>query len=148
MNRKRSGFTLVEILIVVVIMAVLAATIIPQFTSSTKDAQTSTAVFNLQAMRSQIEMYKAQHNGVAPDKLVNLTFRSKSDRSTGTAGADPTTYPFGPYLINIPDNPLNNLNTETAITAPPTAAPAGTSGWLYNKATGQVYLDDATLYTE
>ena len=42
-SRRSSGFTLVEILIVVVIMAVLAATIIPQFSSATNDAKTSGA---------------------------------------------------------------------------------------------------------
>ena len=40
---RRSAFTLIEVLIVVVIMAILAATIIPQFTDSTKDAKASTA---------------------------------------------------------------------------------------------------------
>jgi general secretion pathway protein G len=147
MNAKRSAFTLVEILIVVVIMAVLAATIIPQFNSSTKDAQTATAVFNLQSLRSQIELYKAQHNGVAPEKLADLTFRSNTSRTTGAVTASPATYPFGPYMHAMPENPFNNLATETAITATPTSA-TGASGWLYNKATGQVYIDDATLYTE
>ena len=35
----RSGFTLVEILIVVVILGILAAIVIPQFTNATQDAQ-------------------------------------------------------------------------------------------------------------
>ena len=41
MNAKvhRSAFTLIEVLIVVIIMALLAATIIPQFASSTSDAK-------------------------------------------------------------------------------------------------------------
>ena len=42
-SRRPSGFTLVEILIVVVIMAVLAATIIPQFSSATNDAKAKCA---------------------------------------------------------------------------------------------------------
>mgnify|MGYP002626473716 CR=1 FL=1 len=42
-NKRHSGFTLVEVLIVVVIMAVLAATIIPQFSDSSKDAKVSSA---------------------------------------------------------------------------------------------------------
>ena len=43
-TQKQNAFTLIEILIVVVIMAVLAAAIIPQFTDSTDDAKESTAV--------------------------------------------------------------------------------------------------------
>ena len=46
-TQDRSAFTLIEVLIVVVIMAILAATIIPQFTDSTKDAKTSTAKMNV-----------------------------------------------------------------------------------------------------
>ena len=46
-NSPRSAFTLIEVLIVVVIMAILAAAIVPQFTDSTKDAKSSTAKFNL-----------------------------------------------------------------------------------------------------
>ena len=51
------------VLIVVVIMAILAATIIPQFTDSTKDAKTSTAKMNLATLRAQIQLYRTQHTG-------------------------------------------------------------------------------------
>src|SRR5687767_2144937 len=65
-KRSREAFTLIEVLIVVVIMAVLAATIIPQFSSSTKDARESSLRFNLHALRSQIELYKLHHTGAVP----------------------------------------------------------------------------------
>lgn len=149
MNAKRAAFTLVEILIVVVIMAVLAATIIPQFTSSTKDAQESTAIFNLQALRSQIELYKAQHGGTPPAALVNLTYRSDSSGSTGTSGASPTTYPLGPYMLRLPENPLNNQSAADAIaTYPPAAAGASTAGWLYHSTSGNIYINHANYLTE
>ena len=56
----RSGFTLIEILIVVVILGILAAVIIPQFTNAADDASVSSARTQLQTMRSQIELYRAQ----------------------------------------------------------------------------------------
>jgi prepilin-type N-terminal cleavage/methylation domain-containing protein len=149
MNAKRTAFTLVEILIVVVIMAVLAATIIPQFTASTKDAQESTAVFNLQALRSQIELYKAQHGGTPPALLVNLTYRSDASGSTGTSGASPTTYPLGPYMLRLPENPLNNQSAAEAISSyPPSAAGGATAGWLYHSTSGNVYINHADYLTE
>ncbi len=67
MTHYRNAFTLIEVLIVVIIMAVLAATIIPQFSSSTEDAKRSTLEFNLHTIRSQIELYKVHHLGSAPD---------------------------------------------------------------------------------
>jgi len=56
----RTGFTLIEILIVVVILWILAAVIIPQFTNAADDASISSARTQLQTMRSQIELYRAQ----------------------------------------------------------------------------------------
>jgi prepilin-type N-terminal cleavage/methylation domain-containing protein len=146
MKAKRNAFTLVEILIVVVIMAVLAATIIPQFTASTKDAQDSTAVFNLQALRSQIELYKAQHGGTPPATLDKLTNRTNS---SGTTGTDAATYPLGPYMLRLPENPLNGKSEVEAITTyPPAAAGATTAGWLYHSTSGNIYLNDAAFLTE
>jgi len=130
----RSAFTLVEVLIVVVIMAILAATIIPQFTDSTKDAKESTSKFNLHTMRSQIELYKAHHNGVLPSAdLAELT------KATDADGADGG--PFGPYMREIPANPFTNSKTVTATADnPPTAATSG-GGWLYNSTTGGIWID-------
>lgn len=55
MHTKNGGFTLVEVLIVVVIMAVLAAVVVPQFAASTDDAKASTAQFNLSTLRSLVQ---------------------------------------------------------------------------------------------
>ena len=66
-NRTQSrGFTLIEILIVVVILGILAAIVIPQFTNAAQDANVSSARSQLQTMRSQIELYRVQNNGAIP----------------------------------------------------------------------------------
>ena len=64
-NQSR-GFTLIEILIVVVILGILAAIVIPQFTNAAQDANVSSARSQLQTMRSQIELYRVQNNGAIP----------------------------------------------------------------------------------
>jgi prepilin-type N-terminal cleavage/methylation domain-containing protein len=144
---RRPGFTLVEVLIVVVIMAVLAATIIPQFSDSARDAKISTAKFNLNTLRTQIQFYRAQHNGALPSAtLVELI--SSTDAS-GTIGSG-ASYVYGPYVTQIPDNPFTNSNKITAASANPPAAASGASdaGWLYHAATGNIWIDDADLLTE
>src|SRR5687768_613604 len=100
-------------------MAVLAATIIPQFSDSARDAKISTGKFNLNTLRTQIQFYSAQHNGALPSAtLVELI--SKTD-AAGTVGTG-ATHVYGPYVSEIPDNPFTNSNKVTAATSNPPAA--------------------------
>ena len=144
---RQSGFTLVEVLIVVVIMAILAATIIPQFSDSTRDAKVSTTTFNLHTLRSQIELYKTQHNGLSPGAtLVELTLSTDVDGDQGTG----PNFPYGPYIREIPENPFNNSNSITVITNDPAASGdvTGTGGWLFNTTTGGIWIDHEDYFEE
>jgi prepilin-type N-terminal cleavage/methylation domain-containing protein len=149
-TNRRSAFTLIEVLIVVIIMAVLAATIIPQFSSSTNDAKLSSVKFNLHTIRSQIEMYKVHHAGAKP---ALATFASQMTGATNVAGdvGTGTGYPYGPYFQGqVPANPFNNLSTmkTTAATTDADAKTAvdGATGWLYNATTGDFFPNDAEYY--
>ena len=80
MRRTRKGFTLVEILIVVIILGILAAIVIPQFTEASNDARLSALISDLQTVRSQLELYKVQHLDRYPDTanfVTLLTSRTK-----------------------------------------------------------------------
>lgn len=54
---RAAGFTLIEIMVVVVILGILAATIIPQFMGTTQDAKVSTAKSNVAELESAIERF-------------------------------------------------------------------------------------------
>jgi len=145
MKTKQSGFTLVEILIVVVIMAVLAATVIPQFTSSAQDAKESALAFNLHTLRSQIDMYKVHHNNAVPTITDgSLPQMLSTTNLTGTVGTG-SGYIYGPYIQGkLPANPIDGKNTVTATADfPPTAATAD-GGWLYHEATGKLVPNHAS----
>src|SRR5215211_7879611 len=92
-NRK-GGFTLVEILIVVIILGILAAIVIPQFTSASQDARKNSLTSQLQTLRSQIELYKLQHLDQLPSSLVastplwdQLINKTNASGTTGTTTA-------------------------------------------------------------
>src|SRR5687767_9511626 len=141
-TERRSAFTLIEVLIVVVIMAILAATIIPQFTDSTKDAKSSTVQFNLHTLRSQIQLYRTQHNGLSPTgTLAELLTTTDTSGAQGTGAA----FPYGPYLREVPLNPFNNSKAVKVIATDPAAAGdvTGTGGWIYNPTTGGIWIDHA-----
>ena len=149
MTKSRNAFTLIEVLIVVIIMAVLAATIIPQFSSSTEDAKSSTLDFNLHTIRSQIEMYKIHHLGKVP-ALDN--FERQMTEATNVSGGFTGDTPYGPYIQGeIPANPFNHSNDIVAVAAAgtvPTAVVSGGAGWQYDESTGGFYPNNPEWYTE
>lgn len=150
MRKSESGFTLVELLIVVVILGILAAVAIPQFADSTEEARASNLQSNLAVMRNAIEFYRTNHRGKypgypsgggAPTATIatnQLILSSKADGSTaavGTAG-----YDYGPYIREkLPENPVNNLAT-ILIVADADAFPAAddSTGWILHPKTGKL----------
>ena len=133
MRSHRDAFTLIEVLIVVIIMAVLAATIIPQFTESTDDAKASAVDFNVHTMRSQIEMFKMHHGGIYPALATFADQMTKKTDADGTVNA--ATGAYGPYISGgaLPANAYNNKDNVVAGTG---LAGDDSSGWQYNETTG------------
>jgi len=140
---KAKGFTLVEILIVVVILGILAAVVIPQFTEASSEARESSLCTDLQTMRSQIELYKVQHNDDLPTD-ASVGFIAAMTGQTDIAGDAGTDY--GPYIQKIPTNQFNDLNT---IDVSGTGAIGDDShGWDFNPTTGAFHADDTGICTD
>jgi general secretion pathway protein G len=151
-NRK-SGFTLVEILIVVIILGILAAIVIPQFTNASQDARESSLLSQLQTLRSQIELYKLQHRDALPDLVTNWNpLTTKTDAAGAASTASDA---FGPYMQSAPSNPVNGLNTVTNGDSA-LAASTGDCGFIYDygtagNGTGRIWgtgIDKRTKFPE
>lgn len=153
---KNSAFTLVEILIVVIILGILAAIVIPQFTEASNDARESALQSDLQTVRSQLELYKVQHLERYPNQISTVStdsdkfieqLTSRTD-ANGTVGTDAATYPYGPYLQKFPTNAF--VTTSSQAISFGTADPAtgdGTTGWYFNTSTGKLSANsDKTKY--
>ena len=70
--RNRKGFTLVELLIVVLIIGALAAIAIPRIGSSAANAKTNACKTNVDTINSQIELFMA-NTGSWPTALTDVT---------------------------------------------------------------------------
>jgi general secretion pathway protein G len=131
-----AGFTLVEILIVVVILGILASIVVPQFTAAAEEGRESALETNLSRIRQQLQVYKQQHR----DWPEVNRFAEQMTQHTNIAGDTSKTpadgYPFGPYLSEVPDNPFTQENSVDN-------AAVGESDWYYNPNDGTFKANDS-----
>ena len=150
-TRRVSGFTLVEILIVVVILGILAAIVIPQFTSASQEAIKGALSSQLQTISSQVELYRVRNAGQLPDAAAEANPVGFADQEDGWG-----VLVAGNYLKERPFNGFTgsaNLATGVEGDQLPAAVRAG-GGWIFvnaGAAAGEVFalgFDGTFLSTE
>ena len=161
---SQKGFTLIEILIVVMVLGILAMIIVPQINVSTEDAKESTLSTNITTLRNAIELYYHQHNGVYPGAVTGTDGSASTDSGvaandfleqltqyTSAAGVvsttKDTTYKYGPYLKNgvLPTNPFNDMATvlcDIATKDITSKTSDKTTGWKFYVITGNLMAND------
>ena len=142
----RRGFTLIEVLIVVTTLAVIAGVVVPQVSTVMDDARQAALLKDLSEFTFAIERYRMDHNGNSPDLIQNETLVQllQTTDADGNLGVGPQ-YPYGPYLLTVPRNALNNAKRVFRVNSAPPATLSNRVGWIYHPATGQVW---AGLYPE
>lgn len=162
--RLPNGFTLVELLIVVIILGILAMVIYPQFTDSTQGANEAVLKANLFNWRNVIERYYLQHGETYPGVVkkdgsgdptdnadeARIANREQLKKYTNKDGKvsnifDRANYPFGPYYpMGLPKNPLRQTTGGPGVKIVFLAAPIDeaqiddTTGFIYSVVTGEI----------
>lgn len=158
MNMNMKAFSVIELVLAIVILGLVAALAIPQFSRAAVNPTSNDLKTNLAVLRTAIEMY-AQDHGFYPGQrhaglasapagspeafLLQLTQYSDAD---GAVSPTPTEqFRFGPYLRDgIPlcpvsvGRPSSQVHLIDGVTAPCFAPSARESGWVYNFNTGYI----------
>ena len=151
-RRYGGGFTLIEILIVVIILGVLSTIVIPRFSTGSRQAREATLKDCLRYLRAQIAAYKVQHNQVPPGypnddsdaTPTATTFVAQMTQYTDdvghVGGSASELYRWGPYLSDMPANPMTSGNGILVVTGPslPAPDPSKPYAWVYNPQTQEI----------
>jgi prepilin-type N-terminal cleavage/methylation domain-containing protein len=137
---REGGFTLIEILVVVVLLGILAAIVVPHISGAGVETRTAALATDLRRVRSQMELYKFHHNDQLPaaagENSADFSRRMTTQTdASGNAGVD-----FGPYLQSLPANKFNDSATVRIDGA---AAGANIDGWRFDTITGTFQADDS-----
>jgi len=128
---EETRWSYVKAVIIIVILAIVAVKVVPQFAQASREPKISKLMDGLQQMRSQLDLYKAQHEDNLP-----LTDSFKSFK----AGLTTKMGQHGPYIRKIPMNPFNSLATVRFDGQP---AGSGAAGWRLDTKTGLFQADDS-----
>ena len=111
---RASGFTLIELMIVVAIIGILAAIAIPKFADLIRKSSEGASKGNVGSIRSALSIYYGDLEGQYPSDAAALTVAGK-------------------YLAAMPNAKAPNYHTDTSVPIEPTAvAPNDGGGWMYN----------------
>ncbi len=158
----RSGFTLIEMLIVIIILGILAMIIVPQITVSSEDAKVSTLKTNLSTVRSAIETYYVQHDNNYPGNATQaggggVTVNDNADAfeyqltryttKNGTVSNTKNSTVYGPYLKGgeLPKNPFTETSTvdvDISTSDITTRSADGSTAWRFYLQTGVFIAND------
>jgi len=129
-----AAFTLVEILIVVIILGIIATIVIAIFHNTVDDARAKALKDDLRNMRSQLQLYNAEHGTYPSLGSFEQQMVLYSDEIGNTSNTKSPVYRCGPYIVEMPRLPVGVNHGLFSVTAAGGYTPG--YGWAYDPVTG------------
>ena len=146
--QPRRAFSLIELVIVVVIIGIIAAIAIPRLSRGSAGAADAALIGDLAVMRSSIDLYLTEHQGLFPTLAAFETqMTTYTDLNGATSPTKIGVFIYGPYLRAVPPLPVGLRRGETALKAPP-ADGLGLFGWIYDAGNGTILSNTAAAETD
>lgn len=124
-KERRKGFTLVELLVVIVVLAVLAAIVLPKFMDSSARSKESSLRTDLKLIRNAISAFQAD-TAKYPGSLADLAETDGTKVKDASGAAIVTKDWHGPYLEAVPTDPISGTAfTYTAATGKVASSASG-----------------------
>jgi len=98
--RSERGFTFIEIMVVVAILAILAALLVPKIAGRSDDARRTAAKVQIRNIEGALQLYKLD-NSIYPTTEQGL----KALVEKPSVGAIPKNWKLGGYLSKVPNDP-------------------------------------------
>ena len=138
-SNTQSGFTLVELIVVIVVLGILAATALPKFVNVSQDARRASVEGVTGALRSAVSLVQAKYYaaGNTTATTVNMQDGSTVTVAAGTGIPVGSAAGIGAALQSL-DGFVADYSTATAITFRPTNGGSATCQASYNSTNGQV----------
>jgi prepilin-type N-terminal cleavage/methylation domain-containing protein len=120
-NKRRAGFTLVEIMIVVAIIALLAAIAVPGFLRARKRSQASRIINDLRLIDSAVDQYAIETNKKSGDPVAITDWTNYLKKGTNlyATGLDILGNPYNAQKVDsLPGVPANSKTALSDVTDP------------------------------
>jgi len=137
MKTKRNGFTLIELVVVIMILGILAGVAAPKLLGTSADATDNGLKQTLSIVRDAIELFAAENGGSLPTGSGDGT-------GAGNFHDDLKLYIRGAFPIN-PVGPLKNNLIKMESAAGTTTADGLVAGWVYNSVDGTFICNNTTV---
>jgi len=133
---RRPGFSLVELVLVIVILGIIGAIAVPRLSNAGRGAAQNALAANLSIVTKAVELYRAEHGGQVPTTSEQLTMSSNAAGATNAVRS--AAHPFGPYLYRMPELTMGTHKGKSDLTDAGTPGSDTDAGWWIDNTTGDV----------